>query len=502
MAAAAETDPQATIVRNAAWVFAVQLTTRLANFLYFIFIAKHLGATEFGYLNIVLSIVTVFDVVGDIGLARFVLRKSSIDLDEARRFVEALTPLRLATAAIAYGLVVIQAWATYPPLVTQLTALVALGLFFTGPASIFEAVLQGRSRFAYICLAHAALTVVQIGTGLAVVMADGGVAVLAATFVLTNVAYVTVVRLGVARLGAPLAWRFDPALCRAALPQAAPYALIFGLFILSSRLEVLVLGWWHSGMELGLYGIAARMMDAALVVPLALGTVLAPNFTKYHHQSPERLAFLYARMFRLTLLFALPGAIAAVELADPVMTLLLTAKYDGVAALMQITFAAYPFAALYYLNLALLLGSERQGRNAVLIACLVAFQTLCAFVAIPSHGGLGAAAAFCVSMTVTGLASTLWVRRTYVGRAHLWRAAAPPLAGSAVLAIVVWSDGLAVGPWRDALAVLAFAACTGLLLVRLPLAGPPAEGAGPHDGRPDGPATTAIQPLPRGMDEA
>jgi O-antigen/teichoic acid export membrane protein len=444
---------------NVGVLLSVQMFARALNFVYIIYLAKYVGAEDFGYLNLVLSVVIIFDALGDIGLGRFLLREASVDVERGQHYASAFIPFRLTTAAMANVAVVLifLAFGFSTPVIA-LALVASCGLYFTALASLLEAVLQGRSHFPTIALAHLSLSVAQVGLGVAVIAFDGDVRATAAVFVAGNLTYVAVLYGGLQKAGIKLNIRPDFALCFSVVPGAFPYAVVYGLFIVAVRVELIVLGWFHPGPELGLYGVAARMMDAAAIAPLAVGSVLAPRFIQLHKEDGSQLADLYAWALRLVLLGGFLGAMLAVEFAAPIMSILLSRSFDGVAELIVILFAAYPFVAVYYLNLALLLGASEQKHTVIIVASLVALQAFISLAIIPAYGATGAAAAFCLSSICAAVASTAMITRKYAPGVPLLRAAMPALLGAIPCLWLTFSDGLAIDPLKDALGLFLYAA--------------------------------------------
>lgn len=458
---------------NVGLLLSVQVFARALNFIYIIYLAKYVGAEDFGYLNLVLSVVIIFDALGDIGLGRFLLREASADIRRGETYAAAFLPFRLASAAVANLLVVLIFLSfAFPASVIQLAMVAACGLYFTALASLLEALLQSQSRFPTIALAHLSLSVAQVGLGLAVMALQGDVRSIAAVFVAANIAYVGVLYYGLRKADVRLQLRPNLSLCLSIIPGALPYALVYGLFILSARVELIVLGWLHPGTELGLYGVAARMMDAAVIAPLAVGSVLAPRFIQLHSERGNQLGDLYAWAFRLVLIGGFLGTALSIELAAPIMSALLSRSFDGVGNLIVILFAAYPFVAVYYLNLALMLGAGEQKHTVLIVLSLVGLQALFSLAIIPIHGATGAATAFCLSSICAAMASTAMIHRKYIGKAPLLRAATPALVGAIPCFWLIFGNGLAIDIISDGVGLALYAIVVLILMRLLPLKTP------------------------------
>ena len=90
-----------TIVRNTAFMFAAQIALRVVNPIFSIFIVRQLGDAEFGEYSVLLTWVTVFSVLGDMGVAQYMTREISRDREGAMHLYWDVTALRFILALIA-----------------------------------------------------------------------------------------------------------------------------------------------------------------------------------------------------------------------------------------------------------------------------------------------------------------------------------------------------------------------------------------------------------------
>ncbi|GBU16740.1 MULTISPECIES: oligosaccharide flippase family protein [Methylobacterium] len=451
------------LLANTTAFYGAQLLARLINFGYLLVLARTLVPDAFGHLNLALSVLVIADTCADLGLSRLALREMSRDPEAASRYLSALSVLKALTAALCYAGSVAFAWfGGYPAEVTAMIALSGLGLVFTGSSMLFESALHVRQRFGFVSLAHLTLSLLQAATGFLVLGAGGGALAIAGTAILTNGAYCAIVFVGLRRAGIVLSPTVAPSFWRACLVQSAAYGAMAILSILSTRVELLVLGWFAAGADLGAYSIALKLMEAALLAPVTLGIVVAPTFARHHAGTGEELASLYLRVLRFGLLAAIPGALVAGLVVGPVTNGLVGGRYAGLEELLRVMFAAFPFAAAHCLNIGLLLGSDRQRGTLALVAGLLALQVGISATLVSQLGTDGAALAFLAINVVSGIASTLCVWRWFMRGARLGQAILPPLAAGAVLL------GLAL-LGQPVAALIAFAAIGGIVALGLPL---------------------------------
>jgi len=108
-----------------------------------------------------------------------------------------------------------------------------------------------------------------------------------------------------------------------------PLALISGVQVLNSNVDMLLLGMMRTDEEVGLYRVAVQLGTLVIFGLTAINMVLHPHISRLYqsgdHQALQRLVTLSSRII---LLFALPPVLVLVFLGGPVLTLLFGADYQ------------------------------------------------------------------------------------------------------------------------------------------------------------------------------
>ena len=426
------------VIRRTGYFLFTQIVSRIISFLYMVYLAGHLPVEQFGALNIALTILIVADTVADLGLSKLIVRTLSRDPSLVSSYAGRLISLKLILSTLIYGVCVASVLAGgQDPDVSLFILMIGAGLMLTGAAAILEGVLQSQNMFGVIGSAHVILSLVQAAAGVWVIASGGGHAALAATFLLSNLAFFAVMLTGVMRkhgIGpmaiAPLFWREQ-------IARSLPYAATAMVVIFSMRCELLILSWASSPEQVAYFSIAVRLNDAAILPTVVLSTVLMPIYSRYHHDVVGKLAQSYALVLRWGLVFAVPAALLAALLAEPVITTILPGYLSstGLAALM---FLAMPLYAISQLNNAVLLGSDQQGRTMFLLIGLAAVQFAIGLTFIIPYSARGAALSYATSTLAAAVISTLFTRSRYMPELSLTRAVAPALFGAATTGTALW----------------------------------------------------------------
>jgi O-antigen/teichoic acid export membrane protein len=192
------------------------------------------------------------------------------------------------------------------------------------------------------------------------------------------------------------------------LAAAWPLALAAGMQVLSSHTDILMLGIFAPASEVGVYRAASQLAGLVSISLVAVNQVVAPQFAALHASGEMgRLQQLATSSSRLILAMAAVPGIVLIVFGGPIMILLFGADYSGgrwpltLLVLGQLANASFGSVAML-LNMS---GHERKTARGVVIAEI--FNVVINLVLIPSFGGVGAAAA--TAMTVSLWNAILWL---------------------------------------------------------------------------------------------
>jgi O-antigen/teichoic acid export membrane protein len=201
---------------------------------------------------------------------------------------------------------------------------------------------------------------------------------------------------------------------RGPLPPLPPGALRFGVlqglagFFVQVALRgnvPLVLLLTADRAESGFAGLATSLSLAATFVVWQVFTVELPRLSARAHNDPVGVEAAAARLARIATLVAVPVALGAILLADPLLTHVLGERFAGVRSPLVPALATLPFAGVTALatQVAALRFQPGIRVRTTGIGVLVFLAT--AFVAIPQWGATGGTAAFLAGIVATVLAS-------------------------------------------------------------------------------------------------
>lgn len=353
-------------------------------------VTRLLGVSLFGQYTTLLAVCSLIVTGADFGLYLSFTRAIGEDRKHTPRLLSDIIWLRLI---LLLGLFTLGSFTTqFIPAVANLTGvfwLAALGFIAQSFSQLFMGIFQTYSvvwratigdltgRLAQLALILIIGTLSITHTSLATMI---GAATLGA-----------LVSFGIHRFLVPISWRLQAApnwtQAKTLLKDAWPLALLLLLNVIYFRIDMVILSLFRSPTEVGLYGLAYRMIESALFIPAMFGGLLLPRLSSSKTALPTLLTESFA-----ALLWAGTGlSLITTLLALPGINFLSGQQYLAAAPLLQIL--ALALAVMFLGNLfGFTLVARKQQRSLLkLYGFLVVGNIILNLWAIPRFGALAAA---------------------------------------------------------------------------------------------------------------
>jgi len=359
---------------------------------------RYLGPADFGQLTIAIVLVSVFGFFTDAGLYTVAAREIAKRPDEERDILSNVFTMGLVASLVAVVLALLVTVAAYGGPGNDL---VRVGVVILGVQMLASAVggaasahLVAHQRAGPTAIAAVASSLVFVVLLVVTIERDLGFAGLAACFaasglisLLLPVVALRGVRLGLAR---------DMQLWRQMLAWAVPQAGVLVLGVIYFRLDTFLLSFLSSDAEVGRYGVAYRVVEVLIVVPLYLMSTLFPEIARQRPHS-ARLNEIVQGAFSSAALAAVPLVIVFGVFAEEVVGVAGGPAYISAAPVLRYLALA---VALLFLNTVFfqaLVALNRQGNLFVILLAVLVANIVLNLLLIPALGAVGAAISLVVS---------------------------------------------------------------------------------------------------------
>ena len=365
----------ARVSKNAAALFVAQTGTRVLNLVLIARLTRTLGVEALGRYLLAMTVQAITLAVADLGLNTLATREFSRTpaRDEAALWG---TILGLKLAAAWCGIVVLNALVGpfFGGERRVIISLVSLSLVPDAFNATAVALIKGRQRMEISSAINLGTRILYVLVGAILVWREYGIRELvvsyAAVSLLGSLAYGTVL---VAWRTYPR-WTAIPHMWRSLLRESVPFAVTGMVAMLYTRLDLLIISYWHGDAAAGLYGAAYRLWEALGMVPSSFLDALFPELSRSRGRVREAgFRDLYRRGRQILLLIA-PLLVVLGEIVAPAMVTFLYGRTSQVPILVfRVLLLAFPFTCLYLLNGHALYAAGQQRR---VMMAMVAVTTI------------------------------------------------------------------------------------------------------------------------------
>ncbi len=362
------------------------------------FIANHLTVDGsrlegYGQYSIVLTYISIIGATADLGLFNLVVREiTGLPPVEAGRIVGSAIAFRVVLFLITLALLfVVLPFLPYEFVVKQgivIGAVVAfLMLFSQAIAALFQATYQAEK----IVIAEVTGRLLMMALTIYFLLQGYGLLPVIGANLIGNV-FLLGLSYALSRRTAPIQINFDYRFWRRSLPQFWSIAAVTVLGLIHFRIDSLILSFYQPATEVGLYGVAYRILDIVLVIPAIIAANLLPVMTTLAGQENSgKLVGLITRMSGVLLAISVAIGAALFVLAPWVVHFITQA--DFVAAALPLRLLILAFISLFlttlYSQTIIALREQRRLINGYLL--VIALDIIVNLILIPKYSYRGAA---------------------------------------------------------------------------------------------------------------
>ena len=349
-------------------------------------LTRYLGPDDYGRYTLALMYMQLFGVLADVGLFTTVVREISKDRSRTDELVGNVLTLRLLLAVVVIAVATgVSLLLPYEHDVRVAILLAGGPLLFGMMTTAYVAILQSRLQMTRAVVGDVvgraaslllALLVVWLDLGFyAVMLAAGGGAL--ATLIVTWL---------VTRRLAAIRFRANLAVWRPLLVAALPLGLALAINSLYFRADTLIISFYEPYSQVGLYTLAYRILELALVVGYVFVNTTFPVLSQaVEHDEPRALRMIQLSTDLLVVL-GIPLVAGGLVLAPQIVELASGEDFADAAEPLRILLAAGALAWVNGVFGLALIAKNRQTSALWLNVSALAFNVGLNFLLIPRYG--------------------------------------------------------------------------------------------------------------------
>lgn len=371
---------------------------------------RYLGPTGFGQYTTIVTFVSFFAIIADLGLTLVTVQMISTSKEDSNKVVSNLLSLRLISILLFLGLApLISLFFPYEYNVKIGIIIAAISFIFPALNQILVGLFQKNLKMEAVSLSEVVSRIILvIGVYWAITKNDGLNGILWATVASAAVSFL-ILYLFSKRL-VKIQLQIDLNIWKQIIKKTWPLAITIVFNLLYLKADILILSLFKNPEAVGLYGAAYKIIDVLTTIPFIFAGIILPILSvDWANKNPEHFNKILQKAFDVMVICAIPLVVGTQFLAEPIMRFVTGSDFSASSSILKILIIAIAaiFIGCLFAHAVIALDKQKQVIGAYIFTGLSSL--LAYFFFIYHYSYLGAAAVTVYSEVIIALFSIYYV---------------------------------------------------------------------------------------------
>jgi len=392
-----------TIFKNTFWLFFAEIISHFLRLILIIFIARVLGAEEYGKFTFALSFVSLLAILSDLGISSLITREFSKQKENEKEYADIISLKMFLSISVAIITFILSFFIGVEESIQKTIWVLIAFIFVDGFFSIFYPFVRARLKMEYEAITKIAQVLITVLLGIIFISIFPSAINLSYAYLVASVVVLTIVAVFFHFFLYFLKISFNFSVWKKLLKNSWP--LIFGFIGTWTyiNLDSVMIGFWSSPEEVGWYNASARIIFAVIIIFAGIiSRSFYPLLSKFSKKAEAGLQKIFNYYLGLMIALSLPMMIGGIVLADKIVDFLYGfQKYEPSVMIFQILIILASASFLYYPYGTMLVVCDGQKKNFFVIAFGILINFILNLILVPIYGFYGAAVSTVISSIVS-----------------------------------------------------------------------------------------------------
>lgn len=391
------------ILDNISWLFFDKFLSLGVGLLVGVWVARYLGPEQFGLLNFVTAFVGLFGAFATLGLQGIMVRDIVRNPQEANVILGTGFLLRLLGGLVTFCLVVGVINLMRPEDSLTKTIVAIFGLIQILHASeVIKYWFESQVQSKFVVWVTNGVFVIIAGVKVAMILLNAPLmAFVWAAFIESCLVAVGLFLIYSKQTRTLSAWCFDIKRAKSLLLESWPLIFSGLALMIQARIDQVMLGQMVSDIEVGYYGTALRITEAAAFSSTILSQSFLPKIIEAKNKSEKFYHERLKNYYRLHFLFAISTGVPIFLFSQEIINVLFGSEYTPSGILLMLMSTRLFFAHMGAARSAFMLNESMLKFSMFTMVCGTLANIVFNFLLIPLYQGVGATIATILSFIVT-----------------------------------------------------------------------------------------------------
>jgi len=398
-----------TIAKNTFWLAVAEGITRFLKLFLIIYVARILGATEYGKFTFALAFVSLFAIFSDFGISTIAIREIAREKQKEKEF-PAFLSLKIVLSIGTLVLICVGSFfVTVDPLIRGIIWILGIYIVISSFASIIYAFFHSRQKMEYEAWAKILQSIIVTSAGFFILFNFPSVQNLSLVYLLAAISALIFILIIFNFKICSLRLDFDKKIWKNVLILSWPLALGGAMGSICANTDSIMMGYWGQIKDTGLYNASQRVVAVALIPTGLIASSFFPALSKFLGESKEKLQKSWNYFMEIMIFLSIPLIIGGIALASKIIDLVYDPSYFPSILAFQILIVMGGIVILGIPFTQVLVISNQQKKTFWIVIFGAILNVILNLILIPKYSLYGAAIAsliagllmFCLSFIFT-----------------------------------------------------------------------------------------------------
>ncbi len=407
------TSDKQTVAKNTFWLTAGIAVSRIIKTVLIIYAARVLGTEGYGVFSYALSLVGFFSILSDIGLSPLLTREVVKRPDKAQAYLSTIFILKITLLVMAVLITIFVA-----PLFTKIAAakplifVAAIIIAFDSLRSFGFSITRAQNKMEYEAILNIIADLLITVLGVLALMVKPTAFYLSISYAAGNILGFGIILIVLRKQFKDIFKYFDRNLIAPILTDAWPFAISAVMAAFLVNIDTIIIGWYRTANELGLYSASQRPVLFLYLVPALLASSTFPLLSRFVRENDKvNIKIVTEKSIKVLLLIALPITFGGIILGLPLIKIIFGQAYVGATSAFQVLLSTIIFVFPGAIINGVLFAYNKQ-RVSVFAAAIGAFLNFVLdLILIPILGIVGSSIATLISQGFFTIYTWLFIKK-------------------------------------------------------------------------------------------
>jgi len=316
-----------TIFKNTFWLAIAEAVTRFLKLILIIYVARILGATDYGKFNFALAFVALFAIFSDLGLSQITTRELSQD-NEREKELSSLFSLKILLGLGTLILILVSSFFITPdPVIQKIIWIFGIYTVISSFGAIVFAFFQARQKMEYQAMTKILEAILVTAVGFFVIFYFPSVINLSYSYLFAGFTALIFILIFFHFKVYKLHLDWQKSIWQRFLSMSWPLALagIFGGIY--SQTDSVMMGYWGQITQIGWYNAAYKIIGVTFIPTTLIATSFYPALSKFFQDSKGKLQTVWNYFMDSMIILAIPIVVGGIALAPRIIDFIYDPSY-------------------------------------------------------------------------------------------------------------------------------------------------------------------------------